>query len=230
MVSQDLDEIRQLLVQSRRDNTRRLLSAEVARLEALKTAEEASQPAKKPVQPPADRVYEKKLTEYAWDQSDKFVKFYINLKNVQNAPAESIKCNFTDNSFSLRVEGLDNKNYNFSLSNLLRPIDPAASKYKVKTDCVLVMLAKRSSQSWSHVTAAESAADEARAAKYSSPDKTDAGGDPAAGIMDLMKKMYDEGDDEMKRTIKKAWAEGQEKQRSEGGFGGLGGLGGMGGL
>ena len=36
-------------------------------------------------------------------------------------------------SFSLRVEGLDNKNYNFSLNNLLKAIDPAASKFKVKT-------------------------------------------------------------------------------------------------
>ena len=32
----------------------------------------------------------------AWDQSDKFVKFYVKLKNVHNAPAESIKCNFTE--------------------------------------------------------------------------------------------------------------------------------------
>ena len=33
-MTQDLEELRQLLVQSRRENTRRLLSAEVARLEA----------------------------------------------------------------------------------------------------------------------------------------------------------------------------------------------------
>ena len=51
-------------MQSRRDNTRRLLSAELSRLEALKAEQEAAQPAKKTVQPPADRVYEKKLTEY----------------------------------------------------------------------------------------------------------------------------------------------------------------------
>ena len=29
-----------------------------------------------------------------------------------------------------------------------------------------------------------------------------------------MKKMYDEGDDEMKRTIAKAWTEGQEKKNN----------------
>ncbi|CAK9870864.1 unnamed protein product [Sphagnum jensenii] len=31
--------------------------------------------------------------------------------------------------------------------------------------------------------------------------------DPMSGIMDLMKNMYDEGDDEMKKTIAKAWSD-----------------------
>ena len=31
--------------------------------------------------------------------------------------------------------------------------------------------------------------------------------DPMAGIMDLMKNMYEEGDDEMKKTIAKAWTD-----------------------
>lgn len=35
--------------------------------------------------------------------------------------------------------------------------------------------------------------------------------DPAAGIMNLMRQMYEDGDDEMKRTIAKAWAEGRDK-------------------
>lgn len=40
--------------------------------------------------------------------------------------------------------------------------------------------------------------------------------------MSLMKQMYDEGDDEMKRTIKKAWCESQDKKA--GGGGGPGGM------
>lgn len=39
------------------------------------------------------------------------------------------------------------------------------------------------------------------------PDK-----DPNEGIMDLMRKMYNEGDDDMKRTIAKAWTESQERR------------------
>ncbi|MCI52658.1 calcyclin-binding protein, partial [Trifolium medium] len=31
--------------------------------------------------------------------------------------------------------------------------------------------------------------------------------DPMAGIMDLMKNMYEDGDEEMKKTIAKAWTD-----------------------
>lgn len=49
--------------------------------------------------------------------------------------------------------------------------------------------------------------------------------DPSGGIMNLMKKMYDDGDDDMKRMIKKTWYETQQK----GGAGG-GGMPGMPGM
>lgn len=51
------------------------------------------------------------------------------------------------------------------------------------------------------------------------PDKMDKNEDPGAGLMKMMQKLYDDGDDEMKRTIKKAWAESQEKRaKGEEGF------------
>lgn len=41
--------------------------------------------------------------------------------------------------------------------------------------------------------------------------------DPSDGLMNMLKKIYSEGDDEMKRTINKAWSESQEKKiRGEG--------------
>lgn len=45
--------------------------------------------------------------------------------------------------------------------------------------------------------------------------------DPQAGLMKLMKQMYDDGDDEMKRTIRKSWHEAQTKKDNLG-AGGLG--------
>jgi len=213
---QDLEEVRQLLVQARRENTKRVLSAELARLEAARAAEEAAKP-RTIVTPSADRVYTKRLTEYAWDQSDKFVKFYVTLKNVQTVPESSVTCTYAESSFTLTVEGLDNKNYTFSINDLLKPFNTAGSKVKVKQDMVLLMLAKTSPDKWSHVTRAERTAEDAKAAKYNNKDEAAAvGADPTSGIMDMMKKMYDEGDDEMKRTIKKAWTESRDKQSADG--------------
>lgn len=48
--------------------------------------------------------------------------------------------------------------------------------------------------------------------------------DPQESLMNMMKQMYDEGDDEMKRTLRKAWHEAQSKK----GGGGPGGDGMMG--
>lgn len=43
-------------------------------------------------------------------------------------------------------------------------------------------------------------------------DKDGAKDDPMGGLMSIMKKMYESGDSDMKRTIAKAWTEGQEKK------------------
>ena len=39
----------------------------------------------------------------------------------------------------------------------------------------------------------------------------DKDGDTFASIMNMMKKMHDEGDDDMKQTIAKAWTESRDK-------------------
>ena len=57
------------------------------------------------------------------------------------------------------------------------------------------------------------------------PEASEPGEDPSQGLMKMMKKMYEEGDDEMKRTIAKAWTEGNSK-RTPGDMGDLAGLGG----
>lgn len=36
--------------------------------------------------------------------------------------------------------------------------------------------------------------------------------DPNAGLMNMMKKMYEEGDDNMKRTIAEAWTKANDKK------------------
>ena len=40
---------------------------------------------------------------------------------------------------------------------------------------------------------------------------------PGDSLMEMMKNMYETGDDEMKRTIAKAWTESREKMNTGGG-------------
>lgn len=62
---------------------------------------------------------------------------------------------------------------------------------------------------WSHLTLTEK-----RLADNKKPKPVaDEEGDPSAGIMSIMKTMYESGDSETKRMIAKAWTEGQDKQR-----------------
>ena len=77
----------------------------------------------------------------------------------------------------------------------------------VTLDNVVVFLAKtKVGSKWSHMTVFEKKASEPRLPKF---DNTE---DPSTGLMNMMRQMYEDGDDDMKRTIAKAWTESQEKQ------------------
>lgn len=77
---------------------------------------------------------------------------------------------------------------------------------KAKTDSIVVFLKKKDQgKSWNYVTSVE------MKLKEKQMPKMDEKADPQEGLMNLMKKMYEEGDDEMKRTIAKAFTESREK-------------------
>jgi len=152
-----------------------------------------------------DMCYDTKITNYAWDQSDKFVKLYVTLQDVHTILLENVKCEFTAKSMELVVRGLNGKNCTLLINTLMCPIIPDGSYFKVKTDMVLIMLKKEKANTWSHVTLQEKKAKEPKVPKMNED------GDPGSGLMDMMKQMYEEGDDEMKRTIAKAWTESRDK-------------------
>lgn len=106
----------------------------------------------------------------------------------------------------LKVFGLKGKNYYFQIINLLYFIFFEFSLVKVKFGCVIFFLKKDKDESWFCLIVIENLKNMKEQLKVD--DKKDFG----EGIMDLMRKMYDEGDDEMKRIIVKVWMELREKQ------------------
>jgi len=157
------------------------------------------------------RSYDVQIKNYSWDQSDKFVKIYLTgLKGVQDLPKESVSQEFKSKSVKVRVEGLNGQNPTFVINELCKEIDPVKSYVKAKSDMVSVFLAKAESGSkWAGLKPAE---------PPKSVPKMDDNADPSAGLMSMMKQMYDDGDDDMKRTIAKAWTESRDKNPMMGGL------------
>lgn len=68
-----------------------------------------------------------------WDQSDKYVKVFVTLKNVHNIPKEQVYCKLTDKSMELHVDNLENKDYLLVINKLLHTINVGESHWKQKT-------------------------------------------------------------------------------------------------
>ncbi|KPP70725.1 calcyclin-binding protein-like, partial [Scleropages formosus] len=205
----DLQEVKSLLEKSTRRRLRDVLSQEQKKIEteiALKWQQKEKQDTNKRAQPPTIKGYTVKINNYGWDQSDNFVKIYITLKGVHKIPAENVEASFAERSFVLLVKDLDGKNHQMTVNNLLWPINVQESCRKVKTDMVLVMCKKKSQKKWECLTQVEKQTKEKEKPNF------DENADPSEGLMSMLKKIYTEGDDEMKRTINKAWTESQEKK------------------
>lgn len=69
----------------------------------------------------------------AWDQSQKYLKLYVTLPKVQTIPAENVHCKWTNKSIEMQVKGLENKDYTFTVKNLLYNINGEQSSWKIKT-------------------------------------------------------------------------------------------------
>ncbi|KAM7121758.1 calcyclin-binding protein-like [Molossus nigricans] len=143
--------------------------------------------------------YTVKISNYGWDQSDKFVKIYITLTGVHQVPTENMQVHFTERSFDLLVKNLNGKNHSMIVNNLLKPISVEASSKKVKTDRVIILCRKKAENTWwNYLTQVEKECKEKEKPSY------DTETDLSEGLMNVLKKIYEDGD--------KAWVQSREKQ------------------
>lgn len=94
--------------------------------------------------------YESEITNYAWDQSDKFVKFFLSLDGAQNSSEENVLVTFTPNSIVLKAIDVQNKDYKFEVKNLLHAIDVEKSYRKIKTNSIAIYAKKAKEGSVTH--------------------------------------------------------------------------------
>jgi len=216
----DLQELESVLGMVNRSNVRMIIADAISTLRSK--VEEVSEKNVKVEYPKDEKVakvakqtlYTSKVTNYGWDDGNKFVKVYITLPNVEKLTQEQISCDFTEISFKFVANNHNGKNYMLEIPHLANKIIPSSSTCRVKSGNVIVSLKKeKDGNTWGNLTEAEKKEKEKKDAKFDNKKDMDTS-DPSAGIMNLMKKMYDDGDDDMKRMIKKTWYESQQKQKS----------------
>ena len=134
---------------------------------------------------------------------DNFVEVDFRLEGVGNIPPENITCDFTERTFDLKVLGYEGQNWRCVKTNLEKEINADDSKIKIKKNHVVLKLKKKSEKfvdaSWTQLCG--KGKEKVKATSE----------DPTAGIMDLMKDMYNDGDSETKKMIGEAMMKSQEQ-------------------
>ena len=142
---------------------------------------------------------------------------YVPLPGVGALESSCISCQFGKRSYDFQVSNLDGRNYGMVVETN-KEIDASGSKYLQKADKCVIKLRKVKSETWDKLQR-----DKRKEERDRQRDQ-DTKEDPSGSIMKLMKDMYDDGDDDMKRTIAKAWTESREKKGGAGLDSGLGDL------
>lgn len=139
--------------------------------------------------------------------NSQFVTVYVPLPGVGSIARENVACTFTSSSFDLVVNDLDGRSYRLFKDNLEKDIVAEKCKKIVKADKVVVKLAKVKSEYGSYDFWSKLVDNKKRPAGKNGAREKD---DPQKSIMQMMKDMYDDGDDNMRKTI----GEAMMKQRN----------------
>lgn len=204
----DLTELKRLLALGSTPYVEALLKAEIEKIEPKFAAKQEE---KKEEAKPAGPVRRyQSITSYAF--SDSKDKAEIMIREIRGLEQAKIEFEPVENGFSIAVIREEQNLPNLKLVvSPTKPIKPEESKYKVRRETLTVILAKKKEETWMKLkdTSAPVTKEDK---KKKEEEEIDAKENPNAALMSMMKKMYDEGDDEMKRTISKAMWEAQHKK------------------
>lgn len=199
----DLKELRRLVATGVTPYVENFLRAEITKLEA-KFPESAAAPA--PAAPLQPRVVYQTIDSYAFSDSNDAAKIII--RGIQGLEQAQINFAPKEDGFTVTVNREAQKlpNMKLTIEPVYEEIIPADSNYRVRGETLTISLAKKNKTSWMKLK--KSALDMKKPKPESKGDEKE---DPSNALMDMMKKLYEEGDDEMKRTMQKAMWEAQHK-------------------
>jgi len=183
---------------------------------------QVAKPVKMALPVPSSSVKYKPIDRFSFDSGSygsATVSVYItSLTGIGSIPKEQINCKFTSSSFDLTISNFNGKNYRLLKDNLDKEIEAEKSKCVVKANKIIIKLAKVKSEYGSYDSWTDLSSKKSKASKVSKSK------DPSSSIMDLMKDMYDSGDDNMKKMIGETMMKQREGKLDKGGMAGMGGL------
>jgi len=214
-VTQDADELEALLCQVYREGARVALKQAINKLRSTALKAEAStmptHTIKRKATIPMKPTQTKSTTNHGevevWKSIDKFcysdsgyneptITVYIDLPGV-SASKDRVKCNFSAHKFDLQIRNHNGVNYRMIKEPLEKDIVPNMCKTVVKKNQIKLKLRKKKGEysydSWTRLIAKGGK-------RKDIGDKED----PTKGLMNMMKDMYDEGDDATKKMIGEA--------------------------
>ncbi|KAH7291492.1 hypothetical protein KP509_29G019200 [Ceratopteris richardii] len=118
------------------------------------------------------------------------MQIYVSLEGVQE---DKVEAKFGEWSFDLKIHDVGGKNYRYSISKVHKEMDPDACKVLVKPSRVTISLRKLEEEDWKDLHFKEDKSEE------------ESKREPMDRLLEMMRHMYDDGDDEMKKTISDAW-------------------------
>uniref|UniRef100_A0A0K0EE77 Calcyclin-binding protein n=1 Tax=Strongyloides stercoralis TaxID=6248 RepID=A0A0K0EE77_STRER len=181
------------------EKLRELLKASEKELADIQTTEKEQQKVIKTSSRPLT-----KITNYSYEDNESKLKIYLSITGAKEASPESFKLNVESDSVCLKASDINGRDYEFILKGLFDKVIPEECDFKQKTDMILITLTKSKKEKWSSVLKLSGKKKSALKDDYDESN-------PQESIMNMMKEMYENGDNEMRKTIGEAMLKAREK-------------------
>ena len=215
----DKEELQKMLNSAQREYVKKVLTSEIEKVDAFIAKEQARIEEHKELQKYASEtkseIIYSKIAKYGWEDVGDKVKIYVtDMDGIKEHPKDQISVEFFKDSFDLKIEGFQGKNSRLCYPKLKSLIVPEKCKYTIKSSSISITLHKADSKKWTDLKSEDSKEG------LGGDSNTDTlpgmggaagadGGDPNKDLMGMMKKMYEEGDENTKKMMTEAMLKAQ---------------------
>ena len=200
-LEKDIQDLKKLVKTTVRPSVKEYLMSHCIKLEE----EFKSFPVSESKESASDSQVFRNIEKFAWDDDNKEVKIYVtSLEGFKNHPSDKIIVEHSENSVSVAILDFLGNNYKLKFSKLSNNISGA--RITKKSNGFTLSLKKAGLSVWESVEFKPSAVKK-KEPVASNPNN------PQDELVEMMKEMYQNGDDDIRRTIAQAWMGAKDKNK-----------------